>query len=178
MIILMGLAGSGKSTQGQKLAAATGRVWLSAGQILRESGQFDEILNSGNLVDDMLTVEIMAHAMAGVVREGKNLILDGFPRDAKQASWMADNIAEVIEQIILINVPKDELLRRLKARGRADDTEEVILQRFKITEQNMGEISRILGAKGIPTVMIDGAGTPDEVFARLANTIADNHNAV
>ena len=91
---------------------------------------------------------------------------------------MADNIAEVIEQIILINVPKDELLRRLKARGRADDTEEVILQRFKITEQNMGEISRILGAKGIPTVMIDGTGTPDEVFARLANTIADNHNAV
>ena len=95
MIILMGLAGSGKSTQGQKLAAATGRVWLSAGQILRDSGQFDEILSRGELVDDMLTVEIMAQAMARVVREGKNVILDGFPRDKEQASWMAENIAEV-----------------------------------------------------------------------------------
>lgn len=173
MIILMGLAGSGKSTQGQKLAAATGRVWLSAGQILRDSGQFDEILSRGELVDDMLTVEIMAQAMARVVREGKNVILDGFPRDKEQASWMTENIAEVIEGIIVIDVPKDELLRRLAARGRADDNEETIRQRFAITEQNMGEISRILGAKGVETVVVDGMGTPEEVFERLSAIISE-----
>lgn len=172
MIILMGLAGSGKSTQGQKLAAATGRVWLSAGQILRNSGQFDEILNRGELVDDMLTVEIMAQAMAEVVRDGRNVILDGFPRDTEQATWMADNIATAIEGIIIIDVPKEELLRRLEARGRSDDTRETIMQRFAITEQNMGQISQILGAKGIRTVTIDGTGTPDEVFARLSTKIA------
>lgn len=167
MIILMGLAGSGKSTQGQKLAEFTGMVWLSAGQVLRNSGQFDEILNRGELVDDMLTVEIMAQEMAKVVREGKNVILDGFPRDAEQATWMADNIAEVIEGIIIIEVPKDELLRRLAARGRSDDTEETIMQRFAITEQNMGKIAAILGEKGVRTTVIDGTGTPDEVFRRL-----------
>lgn len=172
MIILMGLAGSGKSTQGQKLAAATGRVWLSAGQILRNSGQFDEILNRGELVDDMLTVEIMAQAMAEVVRDGRNVVLDGFPRDTEQATWMADNIATAIEGIIIIDVPKEELLRRLEARGRSDDTRETIMQRFAITEQNMGQISQILGAKGIRTVTIDGTGTPDEVFARLSTKIA------
>ncbi len=172
MIILMGLAGSGKSTQGQKLAAATGRVWLSAGQILRNSGQFDEILNRGELVDDMLTVEIMAQAMAEVVRDGRNVILDGFPRDTEQANWMADNIATAIEGIVIIDVPKEELLRRLEARGRSDDTRETIMQRFAITEQNMGQISQILGAKGIRTVAIDGTGTPDEVFARLSTKIA------
>lgn len=171
MIILMGLAGSGKSTQGQKLAAATGRVWLSAGQILRNSGQFDEILNRGELVDDMLTVEIMARAMAEVVRDGRNVVLDGFPRDTEQATWMADNIATAIEGIIIIDVPKEELLRRLEARGRSDDTRETIMQRFAITEQNMGQISQILGAKGIRTVTIDGTGTPDEVFARLSSKI-------
>lgn len=172
MIILMGLAGSGKSTQGQKLAAATGRVWLSAGQILRNSGQFDEILNRGELVDDMLTVEIMAQAMAEVVRDGRNVVLDGFPRDTEQATWMADNIATAIEGIIIIDVPKEELLRRLEARGRSDDTRETIMQRFAITEQNMGQISQILGVKGIRTVTIDGTGTPDEVFARLSTKIA------
>jgi len=172
VIILMGLAGSGKSTQGQKLAEETGRVWLSAGQVLRNSGQFDEILNRGELVDDMLTVEIMAQEMAKVVREGRNVILDGFPRDAEQATWMADNIATVLEGIIIIDVPKDELMRRLAARGRSDDTEETIMQRFAITEQNMGKISQILGSKGVPTVTIDGLGTPDEVFARLKAKIA------
>lgn len=172
MIILMGLAGSGKSTQGQKLATATGRVWLSAGQILRNSGQFDEILNRGELVDDMLTVEIMAQAMAEVVRDGRNVVLDGFPRDTEQATWMADNIATAIEGIIIIDVPKEELLCRLEARGRSDDTRETIVQRFAITEQNMGQISQILGAKGIRTVTIDGTGTPDEVFARLSTKIA------
>lgn len=174
MIILMGLAGSGKSTQGQMLAEATGRVWLSAGQILRNSGQFEEILNRGELVDDMLTVEIMAKEMAKVIREGGNVVLDGFPRDAEQATWMADNIAEAIEGIVVIEVPKDELLRRLMARGRSDDTEESILQRFAITEQNMGAISQILGAKGIRTVVIDGTGTPEEVFARLRGAIDAN----
>lgn len=174
MIILMGLAGSGKSTQGQMLAEATGRVWLSAGQILRNSGQFEEILNRGELVDDMLTVEIMAKEMAKVIREGGNVVLDGFPRDAEQATWMADNIAEAIEGIVVIEVPKDELLRRLMARGRSDDTEESILQRFAITEQNMGAISQILGAKGIRTVVIDGTGTPEEVFVRLRGAIDAN----
>lgn len=86
---------------------------MSAGQVLRNSGQFQEILARGELVDDMLTVEIMAQEMAKIVREGKNVILDGFPRDVEQAVWMADNIAEVIEEIIIIDVPKDELLRRL-----------------------------------------------------------------
>lgn len=171
MIILMGLAGSGKSTQGQKLAEATGRVWLSAGQILRNSGKFDDILERGELVDDMLTVEIMAEEMAKVIREGKNVILDGFPRDREQAIWMADNIAEAIEQIIVIEASKDELIRRLEARGRSDDTREAILQRFAIAEQNMGEIMRILGAKGIKTETIDGTGTPDEVFARIEGVV-------
>lgn len=171
MIILMGLAGSGKSTQGQMLAAATGRVWLSAGQILRNSGKFDEIMNRGELVDDMLTVEIMAQEMAKVISGGGNVILDGFPRDKEQAAWMADNIATAIEGIIIIDVPKDELIRRLEARGRADDTRESILQRFAITEQNMGEITRILGEKGVKTVVIDGVGTREEVFERLSEVI-------
>ena len=64
-------------------------------------------------------------------------------------------------------------MRRLAARGRADDNEETIRQRFAITEQNMGEISRILGAKGVETVVVDGMGTPEEVFERLSAIILE-----
>lgn len=173
MIVLMGLAGSGKSTQGRKLAEATGRVWLSAGQILRETGEYDEILKQGKLVDDMLTVKLMAQEMAKVVRSGKDAILDGFPRDIEQAEWIAENIAQVIKIVVRINVPKEELMRRLIIRGRADDTKEVIEERFRITEQNIYSVCEILATKGIKIVDIDGTGTPEEVFARLSSVITE-----
>lgn len=173
MIVLMGLAGSGKSTQGRKLAEATGRVWLSAGQILRETGEYDEILKQGKLVDDMLTVKLMAQEMAKVVRSGKDAILDGFPRDIEQAEWIAENIAQVIKIVVRINVPKEELMRRLIIRGRADDTKEVIEERFRITEQNICSVCEILATKGIKIVDIDGTGTLEEVFARLSSVITE-----
>ncbi len=176
MIVLMGLAGSGKSTQGRKLAEATGRVWLSAGQILRETGEYDEILKQGKLVDDMLTVKLMAQEMAKVVRSGKDAILDGFPRDIEQAEWIAGNIAQVIKIVVRINVPKEELMRRLIIRGRADDTKEVIEERFRITEQNIYSVCEILATKGIKIVDIDGTGTPEEVFARLSSVITEVEN--
>ena len=176
MIVLMGLAGSGKSTQGRKLAEATGRVWLSAGQILRETGEYDEILKQGKLVDDMLTVKLMAQEMAKVVRSGKDAILDGFPRDIEQAEWIAGNIAQVIKIVVRINVPKEELMRRLIIRGRADDTKEVIEERFRITEQNIYSVCEILATKGIKIVDIDGTGTLEEVFARLSSVITEVEN--
>lgn len=173
MIVLMGLAGSGKSTQGQMLAEKTGRVWLSAGQVLRNTGEYDEILKSGQLVDDMLTVKLMAEEMARVVRGGQDAVLDGFPRDIEQAEWIAENIASAINVVVKINVPKDELYRRLEQRGRADDTREAIEKRFAVVEQNLQAVCEILAAKGIRITEIDGVGTVEEVFERLKETIGE-----
>lgn len=173
MIVLMGLAGSGKSTQGKMLAEETGKVWLSAGQVLRETGEFDEVMNKGVLVDDMLTVKLMAQKMAEVVRSGKDAILDGFPRDVEQAEWIAENIASVMKLIVRINVPKKELLKRLELRGRADDQDRAAIEkRFQIVEQNIYAVCEILAKKGVVVRDIDGTGTPEEVFERLKAEVA------
>lgn len=171
MIILMGLAGSGKSTQGQILAQEMGREWLSAGQVLRDSGEFKVTLDQGNLVDDNITIKMMAEAMAKVVRDGSNVILDGFPRDIEQAEWMAENIASVIELIIRIEVPKNELLRRIALRGRTDDTKEALEKRFRVVEDNINAVCTILGDKGVKTVRVDGLGTMEEVTDRIRNEL-------
>lgn len=172
MIILMGLAGSGKSTQGKILAEKLGRVWLSAGQVLRDSGQYQEILDRGELVDDMVTIKMMAEAAAEAIRGGKNVILDGFPRDVDQAEWMAENIASAVELIIRIEVPKDELWQRIRLRGREDDTEEAVLQRFKIVEQNIYTVCEIMAKTGVKTVAVDGVGTLEEVTGRILRVLA------
>lgn len=167
MIVLMGLAGAGKSTQGKMLAEATGRVWISAGQVLRETGKYDAIMQTGQLVDDDLVIKLMAAEMARVTRSGRDAILDGFPRDTHQAEWVVENIGQVINKVVRIDVPKEELVERLMARGRTDDTKEAIEKRFEIIEQNICSVCDILAKAGVEIVRIDGMGTPDEVFRRL-----------
>ena len=104
MIILMGLAGSGKSTQGQLLAAATGKVWLSAGQVLRDTGdpEVKATQESGKLVPNELVERLMIDGMLKAVREGKDVIIDGFPRDAYQAKWVSVTLAAVMNLVLII----------------------------------------------------------------------------
>lgn len=179
MIILMGLAGSGKSTQGQRLAAATGKVWLSAGQILRDTGdpEVKAIQESGKLVPNELIERLMIDGMLGAVREGKDVVIDGFPRDTEQAEWLASNLATVMKLVIILEVPKTELIRRLELRGRADDTREAIEERFRIVEQNIYSICEILRAQGIEIKKVDGTGTPEEVAERIQQVVKEVENA-
>lgn len=178
MIILMGLAGSGKSTQGQRLAEETGRVWLSAGQVLRDTKdpEIQATQERGDLVSNETTERLMTEGMLRAVREEKDVVIDGFPRDVDQAQWIADNLASVMKIAIIIDVPKSELIRRLELRGRADDTSEAIEERFRIVEQNIYSICEILAKEGIIIKKVDGLGTPDEVYQRIYQTISEVEN--
>ena len=178
MIILMGLAGSGKSTQGQMLAEATGKVWLSAGQVLRDTGdpEVKAIQARGELVPNDMIERLMIDGMLKAVREGKDVIIDGFPRDVEQAEWLAENLASVMKIVVIIDVPKDELLRRLELRGRADDTREAIEERFRVVEQNIYSVCEILKSSGICIKNVNGLGTPEEVFERVKLAISEVEN--
>lgn len=178
MIILMGLAGSGKSTQGQLLAEATGRVWLSAGQLLRDTDdpEIRVIQERGELVPNEVTFRLMTQGMLEAVRAGKDVVIDGFPRDVKQAEWLADNLASVMKLVIVIEVPKEELVQRLLLRGRADDTKEAIEERFRIVEQNIYTVCEVLKAKGIEIRKVDGSGTVEEVFERIKAVVTEVEN--
>lgn len=178
MIILMGLAGSGKSTQGQMLAERTGRVWLSAGQVLRDTSdpELKAVMESGQLVPDEITERLMAQKMLEAVRAGKDVVIDGFPRNVEQAEWLTENLASIVKLVIIIEVPKTELIRRLELRGRSDDTKEAIEERFKIVEQNICSICEILAKEKIKIARVDGVGTLEDVAKRIQKVVTEVEN--
>lgn len=174
MIILFGLAGSGKGTQGKALSEIFGWKWLSVGQAIRETHEYDEIINAGNLISDEDVIKIMDKQINKAELEGFDVVLDGYPRDAVQAQYLMAKMPEKIDGAIILEVPKEELFERLALRGRADDQEkESIERRFEIFEQNITEILNILDTKDINIQRVNGVGAVEEVTERLVNVVKE-----
>lgn len=180
MIILFGLAGSGKGTQGKALSEIFGWRTISVGEAIRQTGEYDEIINHGNLIPDDDVIKIMDKQIAKIESEGFDIILDGYPRNAYQAEYILQTMADKIDGAIILEVPKEELYNRLALRGRADDLErESINRRFEIIEQNIDQILSLLQAKNIPVERVSGLGKVEEVTARLVQVVKImNPNAV
>ena len=168
MIILFGLAGSGKGTQGKALSELFGWRWLSVGEVIRQTGEFKELTDKGELIPDEKVIELMNKQIYKAEAEGFDVILDGYPRNEAQAKWMVDHIPEKIDGAIILEVPKEELIERLALRGRDDDKERSSIERrFEIFEQNISSILPLLEAKNIPVERVDGVGTVEAVTDRL-----------
>ena len=172
MIILFGLAGSGKGTQGKALSEIFGWRWLSVGQVIRDTGEFEELTQSGELIPDEDVIRLMNREIAKAEAEGFDVILDGYPRDVAQAQYLADNMADKIDGAIILEVPKEELLNRLELRAREDDkSRESIEKRFAIFEQNICSILPLLERKGVKIERVDGVGEVGEVTDRLVEVV-------
>ena len=172
MIILFGLAGSGKGTQGKALSEIFGWRWLSVGEAIRQTGGFEEIINKGNLIPDEEVIRIMDKQIAKAEAEGFDVILDGYPRDKEQAEYVIEKMGDKIDGAIILEVPKEELIERLILRGRDDDKDrESIERRFEIFEQNIYSILPLLEAKNIPVEHVDGVGVVEEVTERLVEVV-------
>ena len=171
MIVFFGPAGAGKSVQGQILAARMGWRWLSAGQLLRDTKDVELLhtMHEGKMVPHEAITKIMGEAIAHAVNIDQ-LILDGFPRLLPQAQWLVDSQPEhgrSVALVVVLEVPREELLKRLEIRGRADDTPEAIDERLKIYRQEMYPVLNYLTEQNVPIVHIDGTGTVGQVHDRV-----------
>ena len=172
MIILFGLAGSGKGTQGKALSEIFGWRWLSVGEAIREHGGYEEIINSGGLIPDADVINLMNKQIEKSEDEGFDVILDGYPRDKEQAEYIMNNMADKIDGAIILEVPKEELYVRLALRGRDDDQEKASIdRRFEIFEQNIYSILPLLESHNVPIERVDGVGKIEEVTARLVEVV-------
>lgn len=172
MIVLMGMAGSGKGTQGKALSEIFGWRWLSVGEAIRETGGYEEIINAGHLIPDEDVIELMNRQIEKAEDEGFDLILDGYPRDEFQAKYVVENMAEKIDGVIVLVVPREELLERLTLRGRDDDKERASIERrFDVFVKNAQPILDLFAEAGVPIERVDGVGKIEEVTKRLVAVV-------
>ena len=172
MIILFGLAGSGKGTQGKALSELFGWRWLSVGEAIRQAGVYEDIVKSGGLIPDEEVIKLMDKQIEKAEDEGFDVILDGYPRDIDQAKYIMETMADKIDGAIVLEVPKEELYKRLALRGRDDDQEKSSIdRRFEIFEQNICSILPLLESHNIPVEHVDGVGPIDTITSRLIEVI-------
>ncbi len=179
MILLFGPTGAGKSMQGQMLAVRQGWKWLSTGEMLRASTDPEviRILKSGELVSDELTYEVFDRAIQDAVeKQYKNVIVDGFPRTKDQAEWLADYMEktnQVIDVVIVLEVPESVIMERLDKRGRMEDTPETIARRMAIYRQKMYPVLGIFAEQDMRIIHLDGTGTAGEVHDKIYAEVSE-----
>jgi adenylate kinase len=144
-IIFLGPPGAGKGTQAKQLAKELNIPHISTGDMLRSAiaqgtdlGQkVQQYVEAGELVPDELLVGLIRERLQQEDAQ-KGWILDGFPRNPQQASFLDQLLNELQQpptQIINLEVPDEELVERLLGRGRQDDTEATIRRRLEVYRQ-------------------------------------------
>jgi adenylate kinase len=167
MILLMGVAGAGKSMQGRILADEYGYAWISTGEILRVlvTGKRRQEMLHGKLLSDIEIVELLDKVFE-LINTHEEFMLDGFPRTIPQADWLMRQIEKGrFELTAIVNLAAtEEVVRdRLMKRGRIDDTEEAIARRFEEYEAVTKPIIDHFRSEGVQVHDIDASKPPQDV---------------
>ncbi len=169
-LVLIGIQGAGKSTQGNMLSEKYHIPYLSSGHIFREMAKektqlgrwLKETMNSGALIPDDTTLEIVLTYLEKP-EYAKGYILDGFPRTVPQAKAFNGSI----DKVVLIDVSDKEALWRIAGRvsEREDETLQAIRKRIELfhelTEpvvgyyEEIGKLARIDGEQDVDGVFAD-----------------------
>jgi adenylate kinase len=134
--------------------------------------QVDAIMAAGDYVPDEITVAMLEERIAqDDARRG--YILDGFPRTVAQVMSLDQLLGdEGLDVVVVLQVEENELVERLLARGRADDTEETIRNRLKIYLEQTQPLIDIYDDRSL-TVEVDGLGDVEEVTERILSAIGE-----
>jgi adenylate kinase len=176
-IVMLGGPGSGKSTYTEYLIKHFDITHIYPGGMLRkeiekgtEIGQIaKDIVSKGEFVPNQIVLDLISKK---VEESPKGYVLDGWPRYMEQVQDMEK--AEIgYDYAVFLNVSTEEVMRRLLARGRADDTEEIIKNRIELYKKETGPVVEYFrGKPGFIEVMAEG-GTPEETANEIIKRIED-----
>jgi len=181
-LIILGPPGAGKGTQAVRLKEKLTIPHISTGEMLRDAAkagtelgrEAEKYMGAGKLLPDALIVNLIEERLKNSdCREG--FLLDGFPRTTAQAEALDKMLGEngkEIEGALMLEVPEDELLKRLLARRRDDDKEETIRERLKVYENQTAPVVHYYQKRSVLR-RIKGVGSLEDIFGRLMEAVAE-----
>ncbi len=167
MILLMGIAGSGKGTQGKMLADQHGLHLISMGDVLRMyvTGKKREQMLAGALLDDQEIIDIVERVLLSL-RDKEQVLLDGFPRTIPQAKWLFEQARArhfKLDKAFHLQASREAVKERLLGRGRIDDKHKAIEARFDEYERSTAPLLKWLADNGVKVVNINAERTVEQV---------------
>jgi adenylate kinase len=188
--IFYGIVGSGKGTQVELLEKylkekkiSDDVLFTSTGSEFRkliEGGSYTAskvktIIEKGFLQPNFLTISLFSNILIANLKEGTTLIADGFPRTIEQSEAF-DNMMKFYGRdevkIIYIELGKEVAIKRMKLRGRTDDTDEGIANRFDEYVNNViPSMNYFKDKTGYNMYIVNGEQTIDEVHKEIIKTL-------
>ncbi len=186
-IVIFGAPGSGKGTQSARLIDAYGLYHISTGELLRDHIKrgtelgvtADQFISKGQLIPDDLMIRILDDVLENEAAAKKGVVFDGFPRTIPQADALEELLAKrgsQLDAVIGLDVPEDELVHRMLARGketgRADDNIDTIKNRLDVYHNQTLPLRKYYEEKG-KYIAVNGTGIVDEIFANISRQLHD-----
>jgi adenylate kinase len=182
-LVLTGIQGSGKSTQGNLLSKQLKLPYLSTGHIFREIAKektklghyVKMVINSGMLIPDEKTIQIVQEYLSRPAYN-RGYILDGFPRTLAQAK----HFEEEVDKVLYLEMPDKDTLWRLSYRKeeRDDETLDALRKRIELFHHYTEPVIEFFEKKG-KLVTIDGMQSiedvNEEILKSLGKQIVENH---
>ena len=172
-IIMIGGPGSGKSTYSELIKKEMGIAHIYTGDMMRalakentpDGKKVKELLSKGEFAPTPIVIKAVQDRLEKPDAQ-KGYVFDGFPRNVEQAKAMEEKDIEY-DYVIFLDVSEEEVVRRLTARGRADDKPEIIKNRLKVFKRETEPLLYYY-KDDIINIKAEG-GTPEEI----AQTIID-----
>lgn len=179
-LVLVGPPGAGKGTQAAVLSEQLGVPHISTGDLFRANignetplGQkAKSYMDAGELVPDEVTNEMVRDRLSDE-DAAQGFLLDGYPRNTAQADVLRDMLADKgteLTAVLQFDVPEEELVTRMLARGRSDDTEDVIRRRLAVYRE---ETEPLLSYYQDRIIKIDAVGSIEDITARALAALRD-----
>ncbi|MBS9371159.1 adenylate kinase [Rhodococcus sp. B50] len=177
-LVLLGPPGAGKGTQAAILSEKLGVPAISTGDLFRANiGQGTPLgveakkyIDAGELVPAEITNNMVRERLAEP-DAANGFLLDGFPRSVEQAKELENILKDLgveLDGVLSFVIDEDVVVERMLARGRADDTEDVIRNRLRVYRE---ETAPLLDYYVGSIITVDAIGEVEEINSRALSAL-------